>query len=94
MLYQLPNGKCIELSIEQYLRMSEEELKGMIAFNAGDEVNDPFALSVLKYGNHSVAEDIDEIDDFKEIPIEDLTDVAPEEKLYDSDYIDFDNLET
>lgn len=93
MLYQLPNGKCIELSIEQYLRMTEEELKGLIAFNAGDEVNDPFALSVLRYGPYRIMEDIDEIDDFSEVPIEDLTDVTPEDKLYDADYIDFDNLE-
>jgi len=94
MLYQLPNGKCVELTMEQFLRMTDEELKGMVAFNAGDEVNDPFALSVLRYGPHRLAEDIDDIDDYEEVPISDLTDVELEEKLYDRDFIDFDNLET
>jgi len=94
MLYQLPNGKCIELSMEQFLRMTDEELKGMIAFNAGDEVNDPFALSVLRFGPHRSIEDIDEVDDFAEIPLEDLTNVSDVDKIYDDDFIDHDNLET
>lgn len=95
MLYQLPNGKCIEISIEQYLRMSDDELNMYVAYNYGEEVNDPFALSVLRYGSASEKEDkIDEdfIEDDEEY-IEDLTDVTPEEKLYDDEYIDYDNLE-
>lgn len=94
MLYQLPNGKCVELTIEQFLRMTDEELKGMVAFNAGDEVNDPFALSVLRYGPHHMSEDVEDIDDYREVPLSDLTEVDLEEKLYDDDFIDFDNLET
>lgn len=97
MLYQLPNGKCIEISIEQYLRMTDEELNMYVAYNYGEEVNDPFALSVLKYGSGSEKEEelfgeesIIEEDEY----IEDLTDVLPEEKLYDDEYIDYDNLET
>lgn len=80
--------------MEQFLRMTDEELKGMVAFNAGDEVNDPFALSVLRYGPHHSIEDNDDIDDYQEIPLADLTDVELEEKLYDPDFIDFDNIET
>lgn len=95
MLYQLPNGKCIEISLEQYLRMTDDELNMYVAFNYGEEVNDPFALSVLKYGNATEKEDL--IDDESIIEeeeyIEDLTDVLPEEKLYDDEYIDYDNLE-
>jgi hypothetical protein len=51
MLYQLPNGKCIELKVEQYAGMSDEEwnrmLKEVEAANWGEEFNDPFAISVL-----------------------------------------------
>ena len=95
MLYQLPNGKCIEISIEQYLRMSDDELNMYMAYNYGEEVNDPFALSVLRYGSPAEKEElfdetsITEEDEY----IEDLTDVTPEEKLYDDEYIDYDNLE-
>jgi len=94
MLYQLPNGKCIELSMEQFLKMTDEELRGMIAFNAGEEVNDPFALSVLRFGPHRSIEDIEDVDDFAEVQLEDLTDISDVEKIYDDDYIDHDNLET
>jgi hypothetical protein len=93
MIYQLPNGKSIEMSIEQYLRMSDDELKNMVAYNFGEEFNDPFIFSVLRHG--PAKEDIEEEleDDFSEEEIEDLLDVAPEDKIFDEDYIDYDNLE-
>lgn len=92
MLYQLPNGKCIELSLEQYLRMSDEELSGLIGMNIGNVINDPFAISVLKYGPARVEEE-EITDDFAEEEPELLTDIDPEEKLTDTDFID-DNIET
>lgn len=95
MLYQLPNGKCIEISIEQYLRMSDDELNMYVAYNYGEEINDPFALSVLRYGSSPEKEplfDENSITEEEEY-IEDLTDVTPEEKLNDDEYIDYDNLE-
>jgi hypothetical protein len=80
--------------MEQFLKMTDEELRGMIAFNAGEEVNDPFALSVLRFGPHRSIEDIEDVDDFAEVQLEDLTDISDVEKIYDDDYIDHDNLET
>lgn len=97
MLYQLPNGKCIEISVEQYLRMSDEELDLYVAYNIGEEVNDPFALSVLKYGSSAIEDDdaFDELikETLIEETIEDLTDIQPEEKLYDEDFFDSEELE-
>jgi len=80
--------------MEQFLKMTDEELRGMIAFNAGEEVNHPFALSVLRFGPHRSIEDIEDVDDFAEVQLEDLTDISDVEKIYDDDYIDHDNLET
>lgn len=98
MLYQLPNGKAVEISIEQYLRMSDEELNLYVAYNIGEEVNDPFALSVLKHGPIHEKELIAMADalldlEEEEEAVEDLTEILPEEKLYDDDYIDLDNIE-
>lgn len=98
MLYQLPNGKCVELSVEQYLRMSDEELNLYVAYNIGEEVNDPFALSVLKHGPihekelEAMADALLDLEE--EEKIEDLTEILPEEKLYDDDYIDLDSIES
>jgi hypothetical protein len=100
MLYQLPNGKCIEISIEQYLRMSDQDFNMYIAYNIGEEINDPFAYSVLRYGSISEKEDdefhkmIEEsLIDEEEEYIEDLTDISDEEKLLDDEFIDYDNIE-
>jgi hypothetical protein len=42
MLYQLPTGKVIEMSIDQYLDLSDEDLEYLIAYNKGDHIEDPF----------------------------------------------------
>lgn len=93
MIYQLPNGKCIEMSIEQYLKMSDQELKNMVAYNYGEEFDDPFVYSVLRHGpaREEIEEELE--DDFSEDEVEDLLDVSPEDKIFDEDYIDYDNLE-
>ena len=90
MLYQLSNGKCIELSLEQYLVMSDEELNNFLAMNVGDQIEDPFAISVLKYGQYEEDENY-YIED--EEYIEDLLDLDIEEKLTDTDFINLDELE-
>lgn len=92
MLYQLKNGKCIELSVEQYLRMSEEDLKQLESLNWGEEVNDPFAISVLRYGPAKRSEDYYDTEEDDEIEA-DLTDIPDEDKLCDGDFIDLDNIE-
>lgn len=98
MLYQLPNGKCIELKVEQYAGMSDAEwdrmLKELEAANWGEEVNDPFAISVLYYGPSKSNRDEDEDDDYYIVENEpDLTDISDIDKLTDSDFIDIDNIE-
>jgi hypothetical protein len=96
MIYQLPNGKAIEISVEQYFRMSDHELNSLVANNWGEEINDPFALSVLRHGPVTSKEERMTNfgpGDFDEENVEDLTDVTSEDKLYDPDFIDYDNLE-
>jgi hypothetical protein len=95
MLYQLPNGKCIELKVEQYAGMSDFEwdrmLKELEAANWGEEVNDPFAISVLYYGPSNKRDE-----DYDDSIIEhepDLIDISDVDKLTDSDFIDIDNIE-
>lgn len=91
MLYQLKNGKTIELSVEQFLSMSAYELDALEGVNWSEEVNDPFAISVLHYGS---AVDENEFDDYNYTePDNDLTNIDKNEKLSDSEFIDKDNLE-
>ena len=78
MFYQLPNGKVIEISTEQYLEMSDEELEYLIAYNYGDVVENPWHGSVLNKQERDPDDDIIEI-------IPDLTNVTEIEKLTDLD---------
>jgi hypothetical protein len=82
MFYQLPNGKVLEMSIEQYLSMSDEELEYLVAYNYGEYVENPWFGSILNKR--------DKIhDDSLEDNIPDLTTTPETEKLLDLD-IDFD----
>jgi len=79
MLYQLPNGKVIEMSTEQFIEMSDEELEYLIAYNYGDVQENPWFGSILdKQDKTELA------DNFTELP-PDLTDIPTIEKITDLD---------
>jgi len=80
MLYQLPNGRVIEMSTEQYFEMSDEELEYLVAYNYGDLLENPWFGSVLsKQPKQTPEDDIVEIRDISEIPsIERLSDLDVE----------------
>jgi hypothetical protein len=50
MLYQLPNGRVIEMSLEQYLSMTDEELKDLngLGNEFSSDIINPFYKSSLK----------------------------------------------
>lgn len=48
MLVNLSNGKTIEMSVEQYLNMSDEEFQYLVATGAGEDIIDPFHQSYIK----------------------------------------------
>lgn len=81
MLYQLPNGKVIEISTEQYLEMSDEELEYLIAYNYGETMEDPWFGSVLSKRPTAAPED--------DFPLDDLIDTPEDQKLSDLD-VDYD----
>jgi len=75
MLYQLPNGKVIEISTEQYIEMSDEELEYLIAYNYGDNLEDPWFGSILSKQDNS-KEDNNVLPDLNDIPeVDKLTDL-------------------
>ena len=48
MYYQLASGKVIQISVEEYLRLSDEELNDLHALKIGRTCNDPFSGSAIK----------------------------------------------
>lgn len=83
MLYQLPNGKVIEISTEQYLEMSDEELEYLIAYNYGETLENPWFGSVLSERSSSRVTSEDDI------PLNDLIDTPEDHKLSELD-VDYD----
>lgn len=80
MLYQLPNGKVIEISTEQFVEMTDEELEYLIGYNYGEVQENPWFGSILN--KHAP------IDIIGDIPT-DLTEIPDIDKLNCND-IDYD----
>ena len=82
MIVSLPNGKCIEVSIETYLRMTDEDFEYLLAINWGEHFEDPFHSSVLSLGEKpEVLTD----DDLEELTADDSPDSAEEINPADED---------
>lgn len=68
MYYQLPNGKVIEMTTEQFVEMSDEELEYLIAYNYGDTYENPWMGSILTKNDMTLDDDIlPEIPDLSQI---------------------------
>lgn len=48
MLYQLPNGKTISISFEQWLELTDEDVQYLVSVNYGDVILSPFFRSSIK----------------------------------------------
>jgi hypothetical protein len=82
MLYQLPSGKVIELSVEQYLSLSDEELGEIVRLDLGNTLENPFHGSALD-GKYMAYDDMaDDPDVESELP-----DINLDDKLSDEDFI-------
>ena len=91
MIYQLPNGRVIHLSIEQYLEMTDEELHELASL--GDQYTsdpaDPFYKSALhSSGTKRQKPDDGMIEEDREQPLDEIPDI---EKFQD-DYFRPDDI--
>jgi hypothetical protein len=82
MLYQLPNGKVISITIEQYLELTDLDVQYLMSIDFGEHITDPFfASAVEKKGNkeynfdHTIGDDeLENIPD-DSIPFDDIIDL-------------------
>jgi hypothetical protein len=61
MLVNLPNGKTVDMSFEDYLRLGMDEYSYLMQHNVGFETEDPFTSSVLRKG--AIKEKIEKVED-------------------------------
>jgi hypothetical protein len=89
MQYQLPNGKVIHLSIEEYLDLTDEDVQYLMSIDYGEHIRDPFTGSAVETNTRDKYYDFD----FLSQDDEDLNDIISDDQPFD-DIIDLsDNLD-
>jgi hypothetical protein len=63
MQYQLPNGKVINLSLDQFLDMTDEDIQYLISIEYGEYVRDPFNGSAVENNKQEKYYDFDYLAD-------------------------------
>jgi len=85
MLYQLPNGKVISMSIEQYLQLDAEEIQFLVSLDCGTIIHNPFSGSSITRPTKYYDPDLDEIVDDSE-DIESVEDVIVDDVELPEDF--------
>ena len=83
MLYQLPNGKVIFITIEQFLELTDDDIQFMMSMDYGEHTTNPFINSAVvqnskeKYYDFDYLAD-DESDDIisDDEPFDDIIDLT------------------
>ena len=68
MIYQLPNGKIINISVEAYLRMSDEDLRYLNESDFGSSIGDASPFDVTE----DTTDDLQFVEDYIEDLPEDI----------------------
>ena len=95
MLYQLPNGKVVNLDVSDILDMSDADVQFLLSINAGEYVANPFQYSSINLTEKKTVESVDEEDNVEEEEMETYyEEFFPDEfpDVLDDFDIDFDNL--
>ena len=76
MLYQLPNGKVIHLTIEEFLDLTDQDIQYLMSIDFGEHIRDPFTGSAVEKNTREKYIDTEFIPmedyDLNDIPSDDL----------------------
>lgn len=50
-IYQLPNGKIVYLTVEEFLELSDEDIAYLLSMDYGESANSPWLGSVLPHNS-------------------------------------------
>ena len=75
-IYQLPNGKVVHLSIEEYLDLTDLDIQFLMSIDYGEHIIDPFTGSAVEDNRREKYIDIEflpmEDYDVNDIPSDDI----------------------
>jgi hypothetical protein len=86
MLYQLPNGKVIHLTIEEFLDLTDQDIQYLMSIDFGEHIRDPFTGSAVEKNTREKYIDIE----FLPMEDYDLNDIPSDESPFD-DIIDLED---
>ena len=85
MQYQLPNGKVVHLSIEEYLDLTDEDIQYLMSIDYGEHIRDPFSGSAVEnntkekyYDFEFLPQDDEDLNNIisDDIPFDDIIDLS------------------
>jgi len=85
MQYQLPNGKVVYLSIDEYLDLTDEDIQYLMSIDYGEHIRDPFVGSAVENNTRERSIDLDflpledyDMDDIMsdDLPFDDIIDLS------------------
>jgi hypothetical protein len=89
MQYQLPNGKVVHLSVEEFLDLTDEDIQYLMSIDYGEHIRDPFTGSAVEKNTKEKYYDFD----FISMDDDELNDIISDDQPFD-DIIDLsDNLD-
>jgi hypothetical protein len=90
MLYQLPNGKVIYISIEQFLELSDQDIQYMMSIDYGEYAPNPFTDSAIIQNTKEKHYDFDYLPDDENNNNEPISDDEPFDDIIDlTDPLDY-----
>lgn len=93
MLYQLPNGKVVNLDLSDILNITDADIQYLLSINAGDYIHSPFQHSCINTTEKKIVDDDESNEEEDEIETyyeEYFPDEFPD--IPDDIDLDFDNM--
>jgi hypothetical protein len=79
MLYQLPNGKVVNLSVDEFLDLTNEDIQYLMSIDYGEHIRDPFKGSAVEDNTKEKIYDFD----FLSLDDEDIANIASDVDPFD-----------
>lgn len=82
MLYQLPNGKVILITIEQFLELTDQDIQYLMSIDYGEHLINPFSESAVVQNTKEKVYDFDYLSDDEDYslndtePFDDIIDIS------------------
>jgi hypothetical protein len=83
MIYQLPNGKVVHLSIEEYLDLTDEDIQYLMSIDYGEHIRDPFLGSAVESNTKEKYYDFEFLPQDEEDPNDIISDDDPFDDIID-----------